>query len=99
VSDLLQKKDELGNQAEITELFDLSNVQDRQIADLSGGELQRFACAMVCIQKGDIFMFDEPSSYLDVKQRLKAAMAIRNIIRQNRLVFLHILKILPVLND
>jgi hypothetical protein len=26
-------------------------------------------------------------------------MAIRNIIRQNRLVFFHILKILPVLND
>jgi len=76
----------LGNQDEIIDLFDLSNVTDRQIADLSGGELQRFACAMVCIQKGDIFMFDEPSSYLDVKQRLKAAMAIRNIIRENRLV-------------
>jgi ATP-binding cassette subfamily E protein 1 len=86
VCDLLKQKDELGNQEEITRLFDLSNVQDRQIADLSGGELQRFACAMVCIQKGDIFMFDEPSSYLDVKQRLKAALAIRDIIRENRLV-------------
>lgn len=86
VVDLLNKKDELGNQNEIIELFDLSNVKDRQIADLSGGELQRFACAMVCIQKGDIFMFDEPSSYLDVKQRLKAALAIRDIIRENRLV-------------
>ena len=86
VRDLLNKKDELGNQAEISTLFDLNNVQDRQIADLSGGELQRFACAMVCIQKGDIFMFDEPSSYLDVKQRLKAALAIRDIIRQNRFV-------------
>jgi ATP-binding cassette subfamily E protein 1 len=47
------------------------------VEDLSGGELQRFACAMVCIQKADIFMFDEPSSYLDVKQRLNAARAIR----------------------
>jgi ATP-binding cassette subfamily E protein 1 len=32
---------------------------------------------MVCIQAADIFMFDEPSSYLDVKQRLNAAIAIR----------------------
>ena len=62
MADLLNKKDELGNQEEITKMFDLSNVKDRQISDLSGGELQRFACAMVCIQKGDIFMFDEPSS-------------------------------------
>ena len=86
MQDLLDKKDELGNQDDIVRLFDLSNVKDRQIEDLSGGELQRFACAMVCIQKGDIFMFDEPSSYLDVKQRLKAALAIRDIIRQNRFV-------------
>jgi ATP-binding cassette, sub-family E, member 1 len=68
------------------DLFELHNVKDRQIENLSGGELQRFACAMVCIQKGDIFMFDEPSSYLDVKQRLKAALAIRDIIRETRFV-------------
>lgn len=59
---------------------------DRSIEDLSGGELQRFACAMVCIQNGDIFMFDEPSSYLDVKQRLKAAVTIRSLIEADKLV-------------
>ena len=58
----------------------LLQVRERSVADLSGGELQRFACAMVCIQKADIFMFDEPSSYLDVKQRLNAAEAIRDLI-------------------
>ena len=61
-------------------------VRDRSVADLSGGELQRFACAMVCIQKADIFMFDEPSSYLDVKQRLNAATAIRNLIEATKYV-------------
>jgi translation initiation factor RLI1 len=29
-------------------------------------------------------MFDEPSSYLDVKQRLKAAAVIRNIVASNK---------------
>ena len=57
--------------------FITDKVKGRNVEDLSGGELQRFACAMVCIQKADIFMFDEPSSYLDVKQRLNAAKAIR----------------------
>ena len=41
---------------------------------------------MVCIQKADIFMFDEPSSYLDVKQRLNAATAIRNLIEATKYV-------------
>jgi translation initiation factor RLI1 len=44
--------------------FILKKVKSRNVEELSGGELQRFACAMVCIQKADIFMFDEPSSYL-----------------------------------
>ena len=39
----------------------------------SGGELQRFAIAVVAAQSADIYMIDEPSSYLDVRQRLKAA--------------------------
>lgn len=30
------------------------------------------------------FMFDEPSSYLDVKQRLKAAITIRSLINPDR---------------
>lgn len=44
---------------------------------LSGGELQRFAISVVVVQKADVYMFDEPSSYLDVKQRLKVRLARR----------------------
>lgn len=67
-------------------LLELENIKERSIDALSGGELQRFACAMVCIQDGDIFMFDEPSSYLDVKQRLKAAVTIRSLISPDKYV-------------
>jgi ATP-binding cassette subfamily E protein 1 len=34
----------------------------------------------VLVQKADVYMFDEPSSYLDVMQRLKAAKAIRSLL-------------------
>jgi len=27
---------------------------DRDVGELSGGELQRFACAVVCIQQADV---------------------------------------------
>ncbi len=61
-------------------LLELDNIYDKQIRVLSGGELQRFAIAMVILQEGDCYMFDEPTAYLDVKQRLNCAKSIRNII-------------------
>ncbi|KAI4470234.1 atp-binding transport protein-related [Holotrichia oblita] len=79
----------------------LQNIKDREISALSGGELQRFACAMVCIQNGDIFMFDEPSSYLDVKQRLNAAQTIRSLLGPDKFIIVveHDLSVLDYLSD
>jgi len=101
VQQMLDKKDEQNIQDRICDILDLNRVRDRSLADLSGGELQRFACAMVCIQKADIFMFDEPSSYLDVKQRLNAATAIRNLIEATKYVIVveHDLAVLDYLSD
>jgi ATP-binding cassette subfamily E protein 1 len=98
---LLDKKDERDVQQEVCTALDLNHIKDREISALSGGELQRFACAMVCIQNGDIFMFDEPSSYLDVRQRLNCAMAIRNLIHPDKFIIVveHDLSVLDYLSD
>ena len=101
VQQMLDKKDDTGTQAFYCDLLDLNHVLDRNIADLSGGELQRFAIAVVCVQKADIYMFDEPSSYLDVKQRLNAALAIRNLLTDKNYVIVveHDLSVLDYLSD
>uniref|UniRef100_A0A8D9AND6 ATP-binding cassette sub-family E member 1 n=1 Tax=Cacopsylla melanoneura TaxID=428564 RepID=A0A8D9AND6_9HEMI len=101
VQQLLDKKNERDNQAEMCRMLELENIRGRGIEQLSGGELQRFACAMVCIQAGDIFMFDEPSSYLDVKQRLKAAVTIRSLIAPDKFIIVveHDLSVLDYLSD
>lgn len=52
---------------------------EREVKDLSGGELQRFATMIVSLAKAQVFIFDEPSTYLDVKQRLKSAKLIRSL--------------------
>lgn len=78
-----QTKDELCSFAE------LNQVLDRNVEDLSGGELQRFAIGVVAAQKADVYMFDEPSSYLDVKQRLKAAQVVRSLLHPERCVCFH----------
>jgi len=35
---------------------DLHGIKNRNIEDLSGGELQRFAIAIVCIQRADVYV-------------------------------------------
>jgi len=74
---------------------------DREIGQLSGGELQRMAIMMVAMQDIQIYMFDEPSSYLDVKQRLIAANVIRDLINLKNYIIVveHDLSILDYLSD
>jgi ATP-binding cassette subfamily E protein 1 len=41
---------------------------------------------IVMIQKAGVYMFDEPTSYLDVKQRIKMAKLIRSIQTHNNYI-------------
>mmetsp|Transcript_9637 Transcript_9637/g.10804 ORF Transcript_9637/g.10804 Transcript_9637/m.10804 type:complete len:752 (-) Transcript_9637:306-2561(-) len=60
--------------------LDLLHLMDRNVEDLSGGELQRFAIACTLCRKADVYMFDEISSFLDVKQRLQCTELIRSLV-------------------
>eukprot|EP00596_Hydrurales_sp_CCMP1899_P000606 CAMPEP_0119040394 /NCGR_PEP_ID=MMETSP1177-20130426/10309_1 /TAXON_ID=2985 /ORGANISM="Ochromonas sp, Strain CCMP1899" /LENGTH=528 /DNA_ID=CAMNT_0007005403 /DNA_START=331 /DNA_END=1917 /DNA_ORIENTATION=+ len=80
VGEIMSAKNQRGNMDWVMDQLDLGHVIDRNVEVLSGGELQRFAISVVVVQKADVYMFDEPSSYLDVKQRLKAATTIRSIV-------------------
>ncbi|XP_076151615.1 ATP-binding cassette sub-family E member 1 [Alosa pseudoharengus] len=101
VGAILSRKDDTKTETIVCAQLDLTHLRGRNVEDLSGGELQRFACAVVCIQRADIFMFDEPSSYLDVKQRLKAAITIRSLITPDRYIIVveHDLSVLDYLSD
>lgn len=101
VGEVLDQKDERGKKEELCHDLQLNQVIDRKVEQLSGGELQRFAIAVVAIQNAEIYMFDEPSSYLDVKQRLKAAQVIRSLLRPNSYVIVveHDLSVLDYLSD
>ncbi|KAG8884775.1 Fe-S cluster-binding ribosome biosynthesis protein [Tulasnella sp. 331] len=101
VTKMLDTKHERDNKDKIVDDLDLGAVLERDISQLSGGELQRFAIAMSCIQKADVYMFDEPSSYLDIKQRLKAAQVIRELLNPGCYVIAveHDLSVLDYLSD
>ncbi|KAK9378283.1 translation initiation factor RLI1 [Kockiozyma suomiensis] len=101
VEPLLKAKLERDNFDSLIEALQLQNVLEREVAQLSGGELQRFAIGMSCVQKAEVYMFDEPSSYLDVKQRLAAALVIRSLLQSNVYVIVveHDLSVLDYLSD
>eukprot|EP00270_Netrium_digitus_P006535 TRINITY_DN1908_c0_g1_i1.p1 TRINITY_DN1908_c0_g1~~TRINITY_DN1908_c0_g1_i1.p1 ORF type:complete len:605 (-),score=188.20 TRINITY_DN1908_c0_g1_i1:313-2127(-) len=98
---VLQQKDERDVKEKLLIDLELTKVMERDVEHLSGGELQRFAIAVVAVQHAEIYMFDEPSSYLDVKQRLKAAKVIRSLLRPNSFVIVveHDLSVLDYLSD
>jgi ATP-binding cassette subfamily E protein 1 len=53
---ILDAKEEMDNKKLLIEMLDLKNVLDRDIALLSGGELQRFAIAVASIRKADMYV-------------------------------------------
>ncbi|ACX72496.1 ABC transporter releated protein [Methanocaldococcus vulcanius M7] len=97
VGDLLKKVDEKGKFDEVVEKLELKNILDRELSQLSGGELQRVAIAAAYLRNGDIYFFDEPSSWLDIRQRFNAARLIRDL---NKVVVVeHDLIVLDYLSD
>jgi ATP-binding cassette subfamily E protein 1 len=101
VEELLTAKCNRDNMAETVKTLELDNLLNRKVDELSGGELQRFAIAMCVVQNADIYMFDEPSSYLDVRQRLTAAKIIRSLVTDTNYVLVveHDLAVLDYLSD
>jgi len=79
VKDLLAKADERGVMEGLIDEFELRGIVDRDISKLSGGELQRVAIAASLGRDADVYFIDEPSSYLDIHQRLNVARAIRRL--------------------
>ncbi|MCK4687103.1 MAG: ribosome biogenesis/translation initiation ATPase RLI, partial [Candidatus Lokiarchaeota archaeon] len=101
VFDLLTKNDVEDKLDEITDQLNLSEIIDRDISVLSGGELQRVAIAAGYLKNGDIYLIDEPSSYLDVSERINMAKLIRSLTKRNKIIIVveHDLAILDYLSD
>ncbi len=62
---------------EILERLHLDYIIERKVSELSGGELQRLAIAIALSKEADLYLIDEPSSYLDVRERLEVGKLIR----------------------
>jgi ATP-binding cassette subfamily E protein 1 len=101
VKDLLKKIDHEGKLDEIVKQLELEKILNSPIENISGGELQRVAIAATVLKKANLYVFDEPTSYLDIKQRLKISKFIRSLADEKTAVLVveHDLIILDYMAD
>jgi ATP-binding cassette subfamily E protein 1 len=100
VRELLERVGERGALGQVAQALELTHVLDRPMDALSGGELQRVAVAATLVKDADVYFFDEPSSYLDIYQRLNVARQIKAIPPEKMVVVIeHDLAILDFLAD
>ena len=101
VRKLLERVDEKNMLDEVVKELQLNNFIDRNIDELSGGELQRVAIAATVLKDAEVYIFDEPTSYLDIKQRINVAKFIRKLANQKTAVIVveHDLLVLDFMSD
>ena len=106
VSDLLRsiskQVDTSYYQTEILRPLQLERLLDREVNDLSGGELQRVAIAECLSRTADLYLLDEPSAHLDVEQRVLATKVIRRFAENNKvsaMVVDHDIYMIDMLSD
>jgi ATP-binding cassette subfamily E protein 1 len=102
ISEILRKADNSGKYDEIVSKLALENTLEKYIEkkEISGGELQLVSIAAALLKDVDLYFFDEPSSYLDIHQRLKVARIIKELsLKKKVLVIEHDIAVLDFLCD
>ncbi len=100
VRELLRKTDTDGRWDEVVPRINVDHILDRDLDQISGGELQRIAIGATLLKDADVYFFDEPSSYLDIHERLRVAKVIQDLAAKKRvLVIEHDLAVLDFLAE
>jgi len=99
VGDVLRERDESGRLKRIMDALKMDSFLGKDVDSLSGGELQKMAIAACLTREGDVYLLDEPSSYLDVSERLNVARAVRELSDSNIFVIEHDLVVVDYISD
>lgn len=101
VREILKRSNETGKIDDVVEKLELKNVLETDISKISGGELQKVAIAVTALKKANLYVFDEPTSYLDIKQRLVVSNFIKSLADEKTAVLVveHDLIILDSITD
>ncbi|MFN3621323.1 MAG: ribosome biogenesis/translation initiation ATPase RLI, partial [Nitrososphaerales archaeon] len=89
-------------QSQIIQPLGITKLLDKQVRDLSGGELQKVAIAACLLQDADIYALDEPSAFIDVEDRFTLAKAINRFVKaegKSALIVDHDIQLIDIVSD
>lgn len=104
VEDFIKKNNKLSFEEyeKIIKDLEIQSLFTNTISELSGGQKQRLNIAYTLLQDVDVYIFDEPSSFLDIKQRLTICKVIsETLIKKDKYIIVidHDLSILDYLSN
>ena len=65
------KDEDIGAVADVLEKLHISDLSDKNYGELSGGQRQKVLVARALMQESEMYLFDEPTSNLDIKNELE----------------------------
>jgi len=71
-------------QTDVVKPMSIESILDNDVQTLSGGELQRVAIVLALGKPADVYLLDEPSSFLDSEQRIQASKVIKRYILHSK---------------
>lgn len=83
VSDVLN----ISSDDDMAKNLSIDGLLNKRLSSLSGGELQRVLICNALNVEADVYIFDEPSSFLDVGQRVDTSEVISNNVEEDSTTF------------
>ena len=87
---------------EVLEPLGVKEFAEKNVLDLSGGELQMLAVAVSLCQPAEIYALDEPSAHLDVEQKVRLVKVLRRFAEKKGVAMLivdHDIYLIDLLSD
>ena len=83
-----QDSDAISRIAEVFSSLEMSDLADRVVTTLSGGEAQRVEIARALIRNSEIYLLDEPLSAQDTASRIRAIELFKKLRSQGKIVLI-----------
>ena len=80
----------------------IKKLYEKNVKNLSGGELQKVAVVASLIRQADIYALDEPSAFMDVEDRIALAKFLQHLVRsqgKSAVIIEHDLQIIDLAAD
>ena len=74
--------------ANVMKDMEIEHLAEKSFSELSGGQKQKVLISRALVQEAPVFLFDEPTSFLDIKNQLEVLSKAREFAKENEKVII-----------